>query len=128
MERKLADMGLALVSDLRNWSADDLERRFGRWGRRLHELSLGIDERPVVSDRPTLRASCQDPFARDLLLEQLQPAIRELAGKAWQGYLRERARRPARVARTVVLKLKTAEFRVLTRSLTPPLPPADAAS
>jgi len=127
MERKLADMGLALVSDLRNWSVEDLERRFGRWGRRLHELSLGIDERPVVSERPTLQISCEDTFERDLLLEELEPAIRELAGKAWQGYLRERARRPERVARTVVLKLKTAEFRILTRSLTPPLPPADAA-
>src|SRR5690606_2600147 len=65
---------------------------------------------------------------RDLLLDELEPAIRELAGKAWEGYLRERARRPERVARTVVLKLKTAEFRILTRSLTPPLPPADAAT
>src|SRR5690606_7956675 len=128
MERKLADMGLALVSDLRNWSADDLERRFGRWGRRLHELSLGIDERPVVSERPTLQISCEDTFERDLLLDELEPAIRELAGKAWEGYLRERARRPERVARTVVVKLKTAEFRILTRSLTPPLPPADAAT
>ncbi|WP_140908873.1 DNA polymerase IV [Cognatiluteimonas lumbrici] len=128
MERKLADMGLALVSDLRNWSVEDLERRFGRWGRRLHELSLGIDERPVVSERPTLQISCEDTFEHDLLLEELEPAIRELAGKAWEGYLRERARRPERVARTVVLKLKTAEFRILTRSLTPPLPPADAAS
>src|SRR5690606_28232384 len=44
MEKKLADMGLALVSDLRNWSPDDLERRFGRWGRRLHEL----DRKSVV--------------------------------------------------------------------------------
>ena len=25
----------------------ELERRFGRWGRRLHELALGIDEHPV---------------------------------------------------------------------------------
>src|SRR5690606_22654533 len=125
MEKKLADMGLAVVSDLRHWDVADLERRFGRWGRRLHELSLGIDERPVVSERPTLQVSCEDTFESDLLLDELEPAIRELAAKAWQGYLRERERRPERIARTVVLKLKTAEFRILTRSLTPPLPPAD---
>jgi DNA polymerase-4 len=70
--------------------------------------------------------SCEDTFERDLLLEELAPAIRELAGKAWNGYQRERARRPERIARTVVLKLKTAGFRILTRSFTPPLPPADA--
>jgi DNA polymerase-4 len=128
MEKKLAELGLAQVSDLRGWSVADLERRFGRWGRRLHELSFGIDERPVVSERPTLQVSCEDTFERDLLLEELAPAIRELAGKAWNGYQRERARRPERIARTVVLKLKTAEFRILTRSFTPPLPPADPAA
>ena len=125
MDGKLAELGLTVVSDLRNLDVEDLERRFGRWGRRLHELSFGIDERPVVSERPTLQISCEDTFERDLLLDDLEPAIRALAGKAWEGYLRERARRPERIARTVVLKLKTAEFRILTRSLTPPLPPSD---
>jgi DNA polymerase-4 len=125
MERKLGDLGLALVADLRGWNVEDLERRFGRWGRRLHELSFGIDERPVVSERPTLQVSCEDTFERDQLLEDLEGAIRALAGKAWDGYQRELAKRPGRVARTVVLKLKTAEFRILTRSMTPPLPPSD---
>ena len=44
----------------------------------------------------------------------------------WAGYLRERQQHPDRIARTVVLKLKTREFRILTRSLTPPLPPTKA--
>jgi DNA polymerase-4 len=123
MERKLAGLGLATVADLRLHAVADLERRFGRWGRRLHELAFGIDERPVVSERPTLQVSAEDTFEQDLLLHELDPHIERMAGKAWEGYLREQAQNPGRIARTVVLKLKTADFRILSRSLTPATPP-----
>jgi len=124
MERKLAELGIAVVADLRDFPVEELERRFGRWGRRLHELSFGIDERPVVSERPTLQVSAEDTFESDLLLGELEPHIRRMAEKAWAGYGRERAQYPERIARTVVLKLKTGDFCTLTRSLTPPQPPA----
>jgi len=124
MQRKLAELGLQVVADLRPFPVEVLERRFGRWGRRLHELAFGIDERAVVSERPTLQVSAEDTFASDLLLSELEPHIRRMADKAWAGYQRELARDPDRIARTVVLKLKTADFHVLTRSLTPPRPPA----
>ena len=124
MERKLETLGLRVVADLRLHPVEDLERRFGRWGRRLHELSFGIDERPVVSERPTLQVSAEDTFEHDLLLGELEPHVRRMAEKAWDGYLREQALHPGRIARTVVLKLKTGDFRILTRSLTPPLPPS----
>lgn len=120
MEAKLAELGVRVVADLRALGGAALEQRFGRWGRRLHELSLGIDERPVEPERPTLQISAEDTFASDLRLDELEPHIRRLAEKTWAGYRRE----PGRLARTVVLKLKTADFRTLTRSLTQPAPPA----
>jgi len=52
-------------------------------------------------------------------LQDMAPAIRRLAEKVWLS-----AAKTPRVGRTVVLKLKTANFRVLTRSNTPPQPPA----
>ena len=122
MEAKLAELGVSTVSDLRALSAEFLEQRFGRWGRRLHELSLGIDEHPVVSERPTLQVSSEDTFEADLFLDELAPHIARLAEKTWAGYQRERER-DGRIARTVVLKLKTSDFRTLTRSLTPEAPP-----
>jgi DNA polymerase IV len=127
MEAKLAELGVATVSDLRALPPANLEQRFGRWGRRLHELSFGIDEHPVVSERPTLQVSAEDTFEHDLLLDELEPHINRLAEKAWAGYLRERAQHEDRIARTVVLKLKTSDFRTLTRSLTSPEPPASPA-
>jgi DNA polymerase-4 len=123
MDAKLAQLGIATVGQLRDRGAAELERRFGRWGRRLHELSLGIDEHPVVSERPTLQVSSEDTFERDLTLSELEPHIIRMAGRAWTAYERERSRDPDRSAHTVVLKLKTSDFRIITRSLTPATPP-----
>ena len=67
-------------------------------------------------ERPSLQISAEDTFEHDLKLDELEPHIRRLADKAWASYQRERDR----IARTVVLKLKTADFHTLTRSLTPP--------
>lgn len=123
MEAKLAALGIATCADLRASGGESLEQRFGRWGARLHELAWGIDAREVQPERPTLQVSAENTFEHDLLLSEIEPHIRRLATKAWAGYLRERERHPERIARTVVLKLKTADFRTLTRSLTTPEPP-----
>jgi DNA polymerase IV len=126
MERRLGELGIRTIGDLRACGGAALEHRFGRWGRRLHELAHGIDEHPVLGERPTMQVSAEDTFERDLLLDELEPHIRRMAGRAWAGYQRELARDGGRVARTVVLKLKTADFRLLTRSVTPPARPATA--
>ena len=112
------------AGDLRALSLPALEQRFGRWGRRLHELSLGIDDHPVQPERPTVQISAEDTFEHDLHLDELEPHIRRLAEKTWAGYQRERQQDHGRMARTVVLKLKTSDFRILTRSLTPAARPS----
>ena len=121
MDGKLAALGIRTVGDLHDREVRELEGLFGRYGRRLHELSHGIDENPVVPDRPVQSISSEDTFAEDLLLADLEPTIRELATRVW-----EAARKVERVGRTVVLKLKTREFRILTRSVTPASMPASA--
>ncbi|MGY0504113.1 DNA polymerase IV [Luteimonas sp. e5] len=126
-ENRLKALGLATCADVRACDAEWLEQQFGRWGRRLHQLAHGIDLRPVEPERAPLQISSEDTFAEDLPLQALDDAITQLAAKTWAGYQRERERRPQRHARTVVLKLKTADFRNLTRSLTGSEPPADAA-
>jgi nucleotidyltransferase/DNA polymerase involved in DNA repair len=82
-----------------------LEREFGRYGVRMYELSRGIDENPVVSDRLTQSISVEDTFQEDVLLAETEPMIRRLAEKLWSV-----SRQEKRIARTVVLKLKTSEF------------------
>ena len=119
MQTRLAALGIETVGDLRGLDAETLQREFGSFGRRLHLRAQGIDERAVDPDQPVQSISAEDTFAEDVLLAELEPAIRQLAEKTWNA-----TRRTERVGRTVVLKLKTAQFRILTRSFTPESPPA----
>jgi DNA polymerase IV len=116
---KLAKLGIQTVGDLRRLDLSALEGSFGRYGLRLHELARGIDETEVVSDRPTRSISVEDTFEQDVLLAETEPMIRRLAEKLWSA-----SRNESRIARTVVLKMKTSEFTILTRSHTPDSPPS----
>jgi DNA polymerase IV len=118
-EANLEKFAIRTVGDLRGLELHALEERFGRHGLRLYELARGIDENPVTPDRPTQSISSEDTFEQDVLLSETEPLIRRLAEKTWSAATKE-----SRVARTVVLKLKTREFRILSRSLTPSSPPA----
>lgn len=118
-EARLEKLGVRTVGDLQRFEVGDLEKSFGRYGLRLYELARGMDENPVVPDRPTRSVSAEDTFPEDVPLSDIEPLIRKLAEKTWNA-----SRKESRTARTVVLKLKTKEFKILTRSLTPPSPPA----
>src|ERR1700752_4940147 len=118
-EEKLVKLGIKTVGELRSLERAKLEQEFGRYGVRLYELARGIDENPVVPDRPTKSISVEDTFEKDVLLPETEPMIRRLAEKLWSA-----SRKESRTARTVVLKLKTSEFKILTRSHTPGSPPS----
>jgi DNA polymerase-4 len=116
---KLEKLGIKIVKDLRNLDLPALEQHFGRYGLRLYELARGIDNNEVVPNRPTQSISAEDTFERDVPLAEIEPMIRRLAEKVWSA-----SRKESRVARTVVLKLKTSDFNILTRSHTPSSPPS----
>ena len=117
-EARLEKLFIKRVGDLRAFELVELERLFGRNGFRLYELARGIDNSPVIPDRPTQSISAEDTFERDVPLSETELLIRRLAEKVWLA-----SRKETRVARTVVLKLKTSDFRILTRSHTPAAPP-----
>jgi len=116
---KLGKLGIQTVRDLRSVDLPALKRDFGRYGRRLHELARGIDRSEVVPDRPTQSISVEDTFEQDVLPAETEPMIRRLAERLWSA-----SRKESRTARTVMLKMKTREFKVLTRSHTPGSPPS----
>jgi DNA polymerase-4 len=117
-EARLGELGIRTVGDLRAFELAPLENRFGRHGARLYELARGIDDSPVTPDRPTQSISAEDTLENDVPLAETAPLICRLAEKIWSA-----SRRESRIARTVVLKLKTREFKILTRSHTPAAPP-----
>jgi DNA polymerase IV len=118
-EEKLKTLGIQTIGELRRLELAVLENRFGRYGARLYDLARGIDNSRVVPDRPTQSISSEDTFEQDVQLPELEPMIRKLAEHAWAA-----SRNESRIARTVVLKLKTSDFKVLTRSHTPNSPPS----
>lgn len=117
-EERLKQMGVGTVGDLLELELPTLQLQFGRYGLRLYELARGIDHNPVIPNRPPKSISAEDTFERDLPLADTEELIRRLSEKVWMG-----SRKDGRAPRTVVLKLKTSEFAILTRSHTPPNPP-----
>jgi DNA polymerase-4 len=118
-EEKLKGFDIQTIADLRRIDLATLEGRFGRNGVRLYELARGLDNSEVVPDRPTQSVSAEDTFEQDVFLTEMEPLIRKLAEHTWTA-----SRKESRIARTVVLKLKTSDFKILTRSHTPGSPPA----
>ena len=109
--RRMEEMGLRTVADLQALPAAALEARFGRFGRQLALLVRGEDPRPVVADRPAKSVSVETTFGRDTgdpaaLARALPPLAARVAA---------RLARDGLAGRTVVLKLKTSRFQVLTR-------------
>lgn len=111
--QKMQRLGMNTVGDLRRHSPGELANLFGKWGYRLYDLARGTDNRPVKPDRERLQISTETTLARDLPLSAALLCLPQLAEELWAQAERKKCR-----ARSVTLKLKTASFRILTRSLT----------
>jgi DNA polymerase-4 len=110
--RRMHEAGLATIADLQQVAEADLIARFGRFGRHLFRMARGEDGRPIEPDRPTRSVSRETTFARDvrdpgILLQALESLALKVAAKLERADL---------AGSTVVLKLKSADFRVLTRN------------
>jgi DNA polymerase-4 len=116
---RLEKLGARTVKELQDVDIAVLEKNFGRYGLRLYELARGVDDSEVVPNRPTKSISAEDTFEHDVLLIETESIIRRLAEKVWSA-----SRKKSRIAYTVVLKLKTADFNILTRSRTSDSPPS----
>jgi DNA polymerase-4 len=114
-------LGITTVAELRARPREELVARFGKFGQRLYNLARGIDDNPVYAELERKSLSAETTFEDDRLLDTLGEVVAALAPKVWQALERE-----VREPQTVYLKLKTADFRNLTRSHTPAAPPASA--
>ena len=121
--QKMQRLGMNTVGDLRRHSPGELANLFGKWGYRLHDLAYGIDNRPVKAERERLQISTEITLPEDLPLALIVRHLPHLADDLWQ-QLQNRETE----ARGVTLKLKTADFRIITRSLTYSSPLPDSAA
>jgi DNA polymerase IV len=115
--------GMTTVADLADAGEDELVRLVGRaHGASLYRMALGLDDRPVVSDRDAKSVSVEDTFDVDLHdRTRVRTEVERLADRCV-----ERLRGAGRSGRTVVLKVRRYDFSTLTRSETLRGPTDDA--
>jgi DNA polymerase-4 len=114
LQARLAADGIARIADLQALPETTLVARYGAMGRRMARFSRGEDERRVEPDAPTKSISAETTFADDIVeFDRLDQVLWRLAEK-----VSGRMKRAGFVGRTVTLKLKTADFHLLTRSAT----------
>jgi DNA polymerase-4 len=110
--RRLAADGILRIGQLRGFDRRDLAQRYGKLGLRLAELASGEDSRRVQPDARARSISAETTFPRDEADETaLAQALRGLCE-----HLAERLKQAGLGAANVTLKLKTADFRLRTRS------------
>ena len=109
--RKLEADGVRTVGDLQRSEERDLMRRYGSMGQRLARFSRGLDSRRVEPGGAMKSVSAETTFEADLdLLDALRPILWRLSEK-----VSRRLKRKGIAGGTVALKLKTADFRILSR-------------
>jgi DNA polymerase-4 len=112
--RRLATMGFTSVGDIAREDPEALVRRLGPGGRELWEQANALDDRPVVPDREAKSIGAEETFDEDLSgAEALRPFVHAQALRVGH-----RLRRAGLRARTVQLKLKRADFTLVTRRTT----------
>ncbi len=104
--------GIRMISQLQTMEEGDLMRRYGTMGQRLYRLSRGIDDRDVHPNDAAKSVSAETTFFDDIHRhDDLVPILRDLSEK-----VARRMKKSAVAGHTVVLKLKTADFRIRTRN------------
>jgi DNA polymerase-4 len=104
--------GIRTIGQLQRMERNELMRRYGTMGDRLYHLSRGEDERQVRPEREAKSVSAETTFDTDLAAAaDLVPVLRALSEK-----VSSRLKKSGIAGRTIVLKLKTADFRIRTRN------------
>ena len=112
--QQLAAMGIQTLGDVCRWPQTMVKKRLGKYGQRLFELACGIDHTPVAPNAPHKSVSSEETLAVDTAdKNRLWPYLL----KHSEDVARQLRRLNVR-AKTVTLKLKTADFKIITRSKT----------
>ncbi|MGH8324022.1 MAG: DNA polymerase IV, partial [Steroidobacteraceae bacterium] len=113
LQARLAKDGITQIAQLQDIDVKELARRYGNTGLWLHRVAFGEDTRTVEPEGELKSISSETTFKFNV------SEFEDLEAVLWRQAERVSARAKAAGlgGRTVVLKLKTAKFRLLTRSV-----------
>jgi DNA polymerase-4 len=104
--------GIRTIGQLQQMEEGDLMRRYGTMGQRLYRLARGIDDRDVHLNDPAKSVSAETTFFDDISRhDDLVPILRRLSEK-----VSARLKKHGIAGHTVVLKMKTTDFKSRTRN------------
>lgn len=111
---RMHQMGIFTGVQLRDCSLSHLEKEFGKVGRIYYLFARGIDERPVETESSRKSVGCEHTFEEDIssksaVIIRLYHVVLELV---------ERIQKADFEGKTLVLKVKYADFTQITRSVT----------
>ena len=116
--QRMEASGLTTIADLQALSARELAARFGKFGHRLALFAHGEDDRCVTPWRPVKSISAETTFRQDTgSSARLQEVARPLCDR-----IAAQLARKGLAGDSVTLKLKTSDFRIVTRSRRLPHP------
>ena len=109
---KFDDRGIRTIADLQAMSEQQLVAEHGKFGRRLAQFAHGEDDRRVTPDRPTKSISAETTLRRDTgSTEELSALVGPMCER-----LASQLSRKSLAGAAVVLKLKTSDFKIVTRT------------
>ena len=115
---KLGRLGIITVGELASAPPELLVANFGRaTGTWMHQAAHGIDDRPVVTWSEPKSISRETTFERDLHPKLDRPLLSEAFTKLCLRLSEDLARK-GYACKTIGIKIKFADFQVITRDLT----------
>lgn len=109
---RMKAMGLHTGADLKKWPEASLISSFGKAGRFYYKIVRGIDDRMVQPFRETKSLAAEDTFAYDLTtLDEMEYELNKIAAVVYQRLERRQLK-----GRTLTLKIKYSDFKIITRS------------
>ncbi len=118
---KMKALGIFTALDLRAKDETFVSKHFGKAGWHFYCICRGIDHRPVLANRARKSIGAENTFSRDLTsLDDMRAELAPLVEKVWH-YCDSTGTR----GRTVTLKVKFADFQIITRSRSRLVPISD---
>ena len=123
-EKKFLSLGIRSGADLRKLTKEELYRICGKRGMILYQNARGIDNRPVITNRPRKSIGKETTLSADIsevsdMLQIIQPLCEQVS-QSLQSH--------DKAAKTITLKVKYSDFKQITRSMTVPSSVQEAAS
>ena len=107
-------LGIHTGADLKAQSLEFLQQYFGSSGTYYHAIARGHDERRVVPDRPRKSVGSETTFMEDLgRPQEIVDGVLSVLDDVWSY-----CERTGMAGRTVTVKVKYADFQIITRSRT----------